>query len=113
MIDATSFGSITISGRTFKSDLVLFPDGRVADSWQRSSGHRLHMEDIETLVAAGPEVIVAGCGVFGRMKPQPGLAAALAEKGIEFHAASNAKAAKIYNEQAAKHKTGACFHLTC
>jgi hypothetical protein len=113
MIEKTSFGSITVEGATYTSDLLLFPDGRVADAWRRSSGHRLHMEDIEILVAAAPEVIVAGCGVFGRMKPEPGLAPALAEKGIEFHAASNAKAVKIYNEQAAKHKTGACFHLTC
>ena len=113
MIDDTSFGSITISGKTYRSDLVLFPDGRVTDAWWRSAGHRLCLEDIEALVAAGPEVIVAGCGVSGMMKPEPGLANALAEKGIEFFAAPNAEAAKLFNRQCAHRKTGACFHLTC
>ena len=113
MIDAFSFGSITIEGTAYHSDLLLFPDGRVAGSWWRAAGHRLALADIASLVDAAPEVIVAGCGVSGMMKPDPGLAAVLAKQGIEFFAAPNADAAKIVNRHWGRRRTGACFHLTC
>jgi hypothetical protein len=113
MIEAVSFGSITISGKTYRSDLVLFPDGRIQTSWWRSAGHRLSLADIEALAAASPEAIVAGCGVYGKMRPDPDLAAALSARGIAFFAAPNDEAAKIYNQNRAKRPTGGCFHLTC
>jgi hypothetical protein len=113
MIDAVSFGSITIEGNTYHSDLILFPDGRVTDHWRRQAGHRLTYEDIQPLVAAGPEVIVAGCGISGMMKPETALAEILAEKGIEFLAAPNAEAIRMFNRRSSGKKTGACFHLTC
>jgi hypothetical protein len=113
MIEAVSFGSITIDGKTYTSDLLRFPDGRVADAWRRHAGHRLSMADIATLVAAGPEVIVAGCGVSGRMVPDADLAGALAELGIDFFAAANGEAAERFNRHCGRRKTGACFHLTC
>ncbi len=113
MIDAVSFGTITIDGAVYRSDLIRFPDGRISGPWRRSAGHRLSMKDIAALAAAAPEVIVAGCGMSGMMKPETGLAAALAEKGIEFFAAPNTEAAKIFNHHCRRRKTGACFHLTC
>jgi hypothetical protein len=113
MIERVSFGSITIDGETYTSDLVRFPDGRVVEPWWRSAGHRLSLDDITELVAAAPEAIVAGCGVSGMMKPEPGLSAALAERGIAFYAAPNKEAAKLFNGLCEVKKTAACFHLTC
>ena len=113
MIEAVSFGSITIDGKTYTSDILFFPDGRVADAWRRRAGHRLSMADIAPLVAAEPEVIVAGCGVSARMVPDSGMAGALARQGIEFFAAANGEAAEIFNRHCGRRKTGACFHLTC
>ena len=113
MIDAVSFGSITIDGKTYTSDLILFPDGRVTDHWRRQAGHRLTFADIVPLVAAGPEWIVAGCGISGMMKPEAGLAETLSEKGIEFLAAPNAEAIRMFNRRGRGGKAGACFHLTC
>jgi len=113
MIDSTTFGTICIDGKTYNSDVIIYPDGRVADSWWRASGHRLTLVDIQPLTASEPEVIVAGTGVNGRMIPDPAVAAALAEKGIEFLAAPNQEALKIYNRNAITRRTGGCFHLTC
>jgi hypothetical protein len=113
MIEGISFGSITIDGTTYTSDLIRFPDGRVVEPWWRSTGHRLTLDDITDLVAAAPEVIVAGCGVSGMMKPEPGLSDALAERGIAFYAAPNKEAAERFNRLCGVKKAAACFHLTC
>jgi hypothetical protein len=113
MIDAVSFGTITIDGIQFTSDLILYPDGRVVDAWWRKSGHRLTMGDISALLEAAPDVIVAGTGVNGRVVPDADLAETLAEKGIAFFAAPNRKAAQIYNDRCREKRAGACFHLTC
>jgi hypothetical protein len=39
MIESSAFGVMTIDGRTFSSDLIIFPDGSVKDRWWRQRGH--------------------------------------------------------------------------
>jgi len=113
MIEACSFGSMVIDGRKFSSDLVIYPDGRVVDNWWRERGHRFSINDIALIIESEPDVIVAGTGVYGLMKPRTGLAELLSQKGIEFLSAPNKKAIKLYNEQLSKKRTGGCFHLFC
>ena len=113
MIDSFSFGRMSIDGRSFTSDLMIFPDGRVEDGWWRKQGHRLKKSDLERLVAASPEIIIAGCGVHGMMRPDPELAGWLKDEGIDFFAASNAEAVKKFNASRTHRPSAACFHLTC
>jgi len=113
MINACSFGSIVIDGKKYISDLIIFPDGNVADSWRRKSGHRLSIDDIQSLLESEPETIVAGTGASGLMRPENGLEKTLAKKGIEFSAAPNQQAIELYNELISKKRVAACFHLTC
>ena len=113
MIDSVSFGAIVIDGTVYSSDVVLYPDGRVVDAWWRASGHRLTLADIDGLISAAPEVIVAGTGVYGRLVPDADLPAALSKQGIEFFAAPNEQAMRIYNDAHRSKRAGACFHLTC
>ncbi len=114
MIDDCGFGSIVIQGRKFGSDLIIHPDGRVQEGWRRARGHRLAVADIEPLIESGPEIIVAGTGVFGRMRPEKELVALLQQRGIEFVAAANKKAMARFNAaKQAGRKVGGCFHLTC
>ena len=112
-IQTTSFGLITINGRQYTSDLVIYPDGLVEDTWWRKSGHRLSMDDIEKLVAARPEVIIVGTGVRGMMKPDPGLGGMLSDRAIEMIALPNPDAIDLFNSLSSQRKVGACFHLTC
>ena len=49
MIESTAFGVMTIDGRTYTSDLIIFPDGRVQDGWWRKRGHVLGVDDILVL----------------------------------------------------------------
>ena len=112
-IETSSFGLIVIDGKTYCSDLTIYPDGRVDDSWWRKSGHRLAIEDIGGLLDSSPEVIIVGTGVSGLLKPMPGLAHMLAEKGIELVPLPNPEAIARFNELSGVKRVGACFHLTC
>ena len=44
-IEGYSFGSISVDGRRYKSDLIIYPD-RVRSDWWRKEGHQLQLEDI-------------------------------------------------------------------
>jgi len=114
MIQSSAFGRMTIDGRIYTSDLFIFPDGRVKDGWWRQRGHALTVDDILTLVDAAPDLIVAGTGTSGRMRPEADLSPFLRERGIDFIAKPNSRAVDIYNQKMAAGLTvGACFHLTC
>ena len=114
MIEHTTFGSMTIKGRTYTTDLMIFPDGRIVDQWWRAKGHRLTLADIAVLVDQGPALIIAGMGIYGRMKVEKGLQEALADKGINLTTAWTKAAADQYNAAIKKQSNlSACFHLTC
>jgi hypothetical protein len=113
MIEKSSFGSIRIHGKLFTTDILIYPDGRIAENWWRRHGHQLAFEDLERLVSTAPEVIVIGTGVYGRMQPEPGLEKALNARGITLLMAATAEAAAHFNRLRSSRKTGAGFHLTC
>jgi hypothetical protein len=114
MIQSTTFGSMTIDGRTFHSDLIIFPDGRVQDNWWRRRGHVLAVDDIVMLADRLPEIIVAGTGTSGRMRPAPDLLPFLEARNIALIAEVNSRAVDIFNQKIeAGVKVGGCFHLTC
>ena len=46
LIESYSFGKISINGKIYHSDVIIFPD-RVYDSWWRKEGHILHLEDLK------------------------------------------------------------------
>jgi len=113
MIESYAFGSIVVDGRKFTSDLIIYPDGRIEVSWWRKSGHRLASDDIGELIRSEPDVIIAGTGSSGLMKPEKELEKVLQQKGIEFISVPSRKAVEIYNDLSSKKNVGACFHLTC
>ena len=112
-IETSSFGLIVINGKQYTSDLIIYPDGRIADSWWRKSGHRLSIDDIGELVESAPEVIIVGTGVNGLMKPDTGLEKTLSKMGIELISLPNPEAIEIFNALSSEKRVGACFHLTC
>ena len=114
MIQSSAFGRMTIDGKTYTSDLFIYPDGRVKDGWWRQRGHALTVDDILTLVDVAPDLIVAGTGTNGRMRPEADLPPFLRERGIDFFAKPTPQAMDIYNQKVtAGLAVGACFHLTC
>ena len=82
IISGCSFGVIVIKGKQYTSDLIIYPDRHIEDSWYRKKGHRLSLDDISKLVESKPEVIIAGTGVSGLMRPESGLGELLFEKDV-------------------------------
>ncbi len=112
MIESYDFGRMDVDGRTYTSDLIIFPD-RVNDSWWRKSGHKLCLADIEDVLKEEPEALVVGTGFYGIMSVEDEVKSYAQSQGIELIIAKTKKAAQSYNEFASKKKTIGAFHLTC
>jgi hypothetical protein len=114
MIKKCGFGKMEIDGRVYCSDLMILPGGEIADGWRRIRGHHLVLEDIRSLLASRPQIIIAGTGIYGRMQIDPALEAYLTDGGIELIAQPTKSAAQTYNDLIGGAKSVAgCFHLTC
>ncbi len=51
-IEHYSFGTITIDGKSYTSDVIIYPE-RVDSSWWRKQGHSLHIVDLKDVIPAG------------------------------------------------------------
>jgi hypothetical protein len=112
MIDGYDFGRISVDGKEYRCDVIVFPE-RVVDSWWRKEGHRLCLDDLQEALAWRPEALVIGQGQPGLMKVPPALIEELRRRGIEVFAAPTEKAVAEYNRLCGSKKTVAALHLTC
>jgi hypothetical protein len=111
-IEQYSFGRITIDGKAYTSDLIIYPD-RIDDSWWRKEGHLLQMDDVKDVLKAKPEVLIIGTGNSGFMKVSDKFIDELKSKGIDVYAAKTQEAVSLFNKISLQKKTVACLHLTC
>ena len=112
-IDSCSFGTLVINGKPYTDDLIIHPDGKILTPWRRKRGHQLLMDDLRELIDSSPEFIVAGTGVSGGVIPERNLKDDLLKLAIDFIAAPNEKAIRVFNELVQEKRVGAGFHLTC
>ena len=113
VIKSYNFGRMVIDGSTYTKDVIIFPDGKILSPWWRKQGHVLAIEDIQELLATGPEIIICGTGAMGVMRPAANLKEYLAESAVEFIALRSSKAVETYNQMSGTKRVGGCFHLTC
>jgi len=113
MIESYSFGRIIIDGAEYDADVIILP-GRVIAGWRRAEGHSLSLDDLAPILDHPPELLVVGCGYFGRMKPAPALLDYLLERKIAMEAFGTKEACAALNRafEAGINAAGA-FHLTC
>lgn len=111
-IDQYSFGKIVIDGRTYTSDVIIYPD-RVVSNWWRKQGHELSIEDIDEVIREKPEILVVGTGSPGLLRVLPQTEARLRGEKIEFIAKPTDEACGIFNSLVFKRRVVACLHLTC
>ncbi|RJP14551.1 MAG: hypothetical protein C4520_21335 [Candidatus Abyssobacteria bacterium SURF_5] len=113
LIDRYSFGSVTIGGRSYASDLIIYPD-KIQEEWWRKEGHRLQTEDIPDVLADPPEILVIGQGDPGRMQIDPRVTEALKQLNVRVLAAPTKKACEEFNRLVEQgKKVIAALHLTC
>ncbi len=111
-IEHYSFGRITIDGKTYTSDVIIYPD-KVDSSWRRKQGHSLHIEDLKYIVPSKPEILVVGTGHTGLMVVPEETMSYLKSKGIEVHVIRTEKATELFNKLQKDKKVIAALHLTC
>ena len=82
VIEHYSFGRITVNGKTYTSDVIIYPD-KVDSSWWRREGHNLQVADLSDVIQASPQILVVGTGAYGAMKVSKDTVSYLESKGIE------------------------------
>lgn len=110
-IEKYAFGRMTVSGNTFTSDVVIFPE-RIRSPWWREEGHLLQLKDIEDILKYRPEALVIGTGYYGQMRVDPEVIEKLRDLNIDYYIEDSRKGMDIYNSLDTERKVGA-FHLTC
>ena len=107
------FGTIEIDRTPYRSDVII-GSGKVIDNWRRKEGHKLQAEDIASIIAEKPDILVVGTGYFGRMTIPPETRRTLEAHRIVLKAAKTGDAVAIFNKlQQECARAAAAFHLTC
>ena len=112
-IDKYNFGSITINGKEYTKDVIIFPD-RVSAPWWREEGHNLSLKDLKEVINFNPDLIIIGTGAQGVMRVPQKTIEGLDKLGIRTITAKTGRAVNIYNKEMQNNENlVACFHLTC
>ena len=111
-IDSYSFGRIVINGKTYTSDVIIYP-GRVDASWWRKEGHLLQLADLAKALQAGPDVLVIGTGYAGVMRVLEETIDRIASQGVEVKVERTSRAVEVYNDLEGAKTVIAALHLTC
>lgn len=112
MIESYGFGRITVDGKKYRSDIVIYPE-KTVDGWWRAEGHGLCQEDIREILEYGPRLLIIGTGKFGMMKVGECVRNIIRDRGIELIVSNTPEAVKRYNEASVRKKSVAALHLTC
>ncbi len=107
-----SFGKITIDGKTYTSDVIIYPD-HVNPSWWRKEGHLLQIEDLTDILKAGVSILIIGTGYYGTMRVPDETLNFLISKNMEVYYENTKEAVKIFKNISSKKPSIAAFHLTC
>ncbi|MEJ2184038.1 MAG: Mth938-like domain-containing protein, partial [Nitrospirota bacterium] len=95
-ITSYSFGRISIEGRAYTSDVIIYPD-RVDPSWWRKEGHLLRPEDLSKVLEAKPDILIIGTGAEEAMKVPEETLHFLHKRGVEVHVLDTQEAVARYN----------------
>ena len=112
MIDKYSFGNISIRGKKYKSDLIIY-ENSVNDAWWRKEGHNIGIDDIQEVIDKKPDILIIGTGYYGLMKVPSDLIEYLESKDIRVIVKKTKEACDEYNKLYQNKKVIAAFHLTC
>ena len=116
-IESTSFGAITIDGKTYEHDVVVRLSGEVVKRRKKLSkkdfgtSHMLSKDEAKFVFEKGCEQLIVGSGQMGNVQLSPEADAYFAKKGCKVLLRPTPKAIHMFNRSTAK-KIG-LFHVTC
>ena len=112
-VDSFSFGKIVIAGKTYTSDVIVGKDF-LKESWWRKEGHRVSLDDVRDVISYGPEVVIFGTGVNGRVKVERDVIESFENQGVKVYVEPTERAIELYNELLKGGKRVVlAVHLTC
>ena len=121
-IDSYRFGSITVDGEVYTRDVIIRPEGVIAN-WWRKDGHGLCPEDLKgalgppsacgQALAGEPDCLVIGCGAGGGLSVPEETRRWIEGRGIELVELPTGAACEKYTELARTRRVVAGLHLTC
>ncbi len=112
-IDSYSFGLMSIGGKRYTSDLIVYPDGRIHGGWWRRRGHRLGIEDLHETANTGADAVVVGTGYSGMMSVPAETETYLKTLYKSVIIRDTKHAVKAFNDLSNKSRVVGLFHLTC
>ena len=116
-IEGTTFGAITIDGKTYDHDVVIRLSGEIVRRKKKLSkrlygtSHVLSKDEAKFLFENGCEQLIVGSGQFGNVHLSPEAESYFARHGCEVLLKPTAEAIKVFNRSQGK-KIG-LFHVTC
>ena len=116
-IQATSFGSITIDGQTFRNDVILRLDGAVKKRKKKLSkqvygtSHTISLDEAKHVYEEGAELLIIGTGRFDSVRLSEEAEAYLEKHHCRTELAPTPEAIKLWNE--AQGQVIGLFHVTC
>jgi len=116
-IEDTSFGSITIDGKTYPHDVLIRSSGEIKKRKKKLSkkyygtSHVMSLEEAEFIYEKKIKLLVVGTGQDGNLRLSPEAAEFFARNDYTVLAAPTPRAIELFN-QTRGHKTG-LFHVTC
>jgi polyphosphate kinase 2 (PPK2 family) len=112
MIDQFEFGAIEIDGKTYKSDVLILPNGSVK-TWKHKDEHAMQIKDLKGIIKAKTEVLVIGLGTIGNVVLEAEVEQKLKEEAVEVLAFKTDKACETYNAIRGQRKVAAILHVDC
>jgi hypothetical protein len=111
-IEAFTFGNITIEGKTYTTDVIVYTD-HVEDNWVREEEHRPQISEFADIVKSDPEILIIGTGYAGVLSIPDQIRNYLTSKGIEVRVEKTKQAIEMFNVLRHKEKVVAALHITC
>ena len=116
-IESTTFGTITIDGKTYEHDVLVRLSGEVVKRKKKLSkklygtSHVLSQDEARFLFERGCDQVVIGSGQFGNVHLSPEAEAYFERKGCEVLLKPTPEAIQVFSRSRAK-RIG-LFHVTC
>lgn len=115
--EATSFGSITINGKTFHHDVLIRLDGTIKKRKKKLSkkhygtSHKISQEEAEHIYQEGAEGLLIGTGQYDQVHLSDGAREFFNAQGLQVTMAATPEAIKLWNET--NGSDIGLFHVTC
>lgn len=109
-IDKYEFGSFTVDGKTYESDIKIVNNQLLF--W---SNHRFDIAEVRGVAEAKPKpsTIIIGTGESGVIQVSNEIADYIKSKGIRLIIKTTPDACNLYNKLSKKENVAAILHSTC